>query len=59
MSDDPDGAYVVDRDCTVWLVVRDGGMATRAWYGGVVSIGITELERTLGPLSVLDLSGYR
>lgn len=42
--------YVIDRDATVWKVVRDGGMATRADYGGITSIGIQRLDDTLGPL---------
>lgn len=43
--------HVIDRDGLVWRVVRDGGMATRADYNGIVSIGIAVLEREHGPLT--------
>jgi len=42
--------HVIDRHGLVWRIVRDGGMATRAHYAGVVSIGIHTLEREHGPL---------
>lgn len=41
---------VSDRHGYIWRVVRDGGMATRAHYAGLVSIGIAALERESGPL---------
>jgi hypothetical protein len=50
----PDGAlpveHVADRHGYIWRVVRDGGMATRAHYAGVVTIGMAALERETGPL---------
>jgi hypothetical protein len=42
--------YVVDRHGHVWRVVRDGGMVTRADFGGIVSQGIASAEREHGPL---------
>jgi len=45
--------HVVDRYGYVWRLVRDGGMATRAHYAGLVSIGIAALERESGPLTNL------
>ena len=48
------GEYVVDRDGLVWRVVRDGGMATRADFTGIESIGIETLRSTKGPLTSLN-----
>jgi hypothetical protein len=45
--------HVIDRHGYVWRLVRDGGMATRAHYAGLVSIGIATLEREAGPLAAL------
>ena len=45
--------HVIDRDGFVWRLVHDGGMATRAHYFGIVSIGINTLERESGPLVTL------
>ena len=45
--------HVIDRDGLVWRLVHDGGMATRAHYGGIVSIGLNTLERESGPLVTL------
>lgn len=42
--------YVLDSDNTIWLVVRDGGMATRADYTGIISIGLHRLQDEHGPL---------
>lgn len=50
--------YVVDREHVVWKIVRDGGMATKADYNGITSIGIEELQRTKGPLVVFDAARY-
>lgn len=50
MSGFEQGEYVADRDGAVWLVVHDGGMATRATAVGAVSIGIVALEEQFGPL---------
>ena len=47
-------AHVIDRHGFVWRVVRDGGMATRADYTGITSIGIEELRATRGPLTDLE-----
>lgn len=47
------GDYVADRLGRVWLVVCDGGMATRAApesLSGVESYGIVALDRDHGPL---------
>lgn len=47
--------HVIDRYGQVWRLVRDGGMATRADYAGIVSVGIDHLERFAGPLvNLLD-----
>jgi len=55
MSEPPDAGqpieHVWDRHGYIWRVVRDGGMATRAHYAGIISIGIEELRRTSGPLA--------
>lgn len=51
--------YVVDRDDVVWLLVYDGGMATRATEDGVVTAGIAWLEETAGPLMPLDAAAAR
>jgi hypothetical protein len=45
--------HVIDRHGYVWRVVHDGGMATRAHYAGIISIGIAALEREHGPLVTL------
>lgn len=50
-----DGTYLVDRDGTVWLVVRDGGMVTRADYTGATSAGVNWLKENKGPVRVLDV----
>ena len=42
--------HVVDRLGRVWAVVRDGGMLTRADYGGIESVGIKFAEQSWGPL---------
>jgi hypothetical protein len=42
--------HVVDRDGLVWRIVRDGGMATRADFTGITSIGIETLRSLHGPL---------
>lgn len=47
-------AHVVDRHGYAWRLVRDDGMATRAHYSGIVSIGIAELDRQSGPLRPLE-----
>lgn len=49
-----DGTYLLDREGTIWIVVRDGGMVTRAEYAGAVSGGISWLEQAKGPLIVID-----
>lgn len=47
--------HVIDKDGLVWRIVRDGGMATRADYNGITSIGINVLEREHGPTTpVID-----
>jgi hypothetical protein len=46
--------HVLDRNGYIWRVVRDGGMATRAWDVGIISIGISALEREAGPLIYLE-----
>lgn len=51
--------YVIDRDCVVWLVVRDGGMVTRATHEGPISAGIQWLEDAAGPLLPFDPCEYR
>jgi len=51
VSDRWDDEHVIDRAGRVWLLVRDGGMATRATFTGVVSIGIAALEAEAGPLT--------
>jgi hypothetical protein len=51
--------HVVDRDGNVWLVVRDGGMVTRATATGPISAGIAWLEREAGPLLPFDPLAYR
>jgi hypothetical protein len=45
-----DDQYVLDTDNNVWLVVRDGGMVTRATDEGQISGGIEWLEINRGPL---------
>ena len=45
--------HVIDCDGLVWRLVRDGGMATRAHYSGIESIGIETLRATRGPLTNL------
>lgn len=55
----PATAHVVDRNGFVWRVVRDGGMATRAEYDRIVSIGIARLEAEAGPLLPFDAMAYR
>lgn len=51
--------HVVDARGNVWLLVRGGGMATRATYEGVISIGINTLEAEAGPLLPFDPKAYR
>lgn len=51
--------HVVDRLGDVWRVVRDGGMVTRADYGGIKSAGIEWLRAELGPLIAFDPITYR
>jgi len=51
--------YVIDRNGIVWVVVRDGGMVTRADYAGVTSAGIAWLESEAGPLLPFDPIAYR
>jgi hypothetical protein len=46
--------HVIDQNGYVWRLVRDGGMATRAHYAGIISIGIATLEREAGPLRRLE-----
>lgn len=53
-----DPKYVIDRNHEVWKIVRDGGMATKADYVGVTSIGIEMLRRTRGPLLPFDPKHY-
>jgi hypothetical protein len=55
----PEGTYVVDRNDIVWLIVRDGGMATRATATGIETAGIQWLENTAGPLVPFDPAAYR
>ena len=50
MSAHESDAYVLDRDGLIWRVVRDGGLATRADYAGITSIGMQFLEAMHGPL---------
>lgn len=45
--------HVIDKNGDVWRVVRDGGMLTRAHWGGIVSIGIETARIELGPLDTL------
>lgn len=51
--------HVVDRHGNVWRVVRDGGMATRAEFDRIVSIGIVALDAEAGPLLPFDAMAYR
>lgn len=46
--------HVLDQNGYIWRVVRDGGMATRAWDVGIISIGIRTLEREAGPLLYVE-----
>jgi len=55
MTDHFDDEYVIDRTGLVWLLVHDGGMATRADYAGITSIGIRRLELDAGPLHSLTV----
>jgi hypothetical protein len=49
--------HVRDRHGYIWRVVRDGGMATRSDYEGVISEGIDSLADRAGPLLRVDLMG--
>ena len=51
VSDRWDDEHAIDRAGRVWLLVRDGGMATRATFTGIISIGIAALEAEAGPLT--------
>lgn len=51
--------YAIDRDSIVWRVVRDGGMATRADYDGIISAGTTWLAKHRGPLVAFDPAAFR
>ena len=55
----PVNTHVVDRNGHVWLLVHDGGMATRATATGPISAGIAWLEETAGPLLPFDPIAYR
>ena len=51
-----EGTYVIDREGVVWMLVRDGAIATRADYSGAFSAGIQWLQQNLGPLLPFDPS---
>jgi len=46
--------HVVDIAGLVWTVVHDGGMVTRADYGGIHSAGVQWLWDNFGPLYPFD-----
>lgn len=49
--------HVCDRHGNVWRVVRDGGMVTRADYGGIETCGINYAESAFGPLRPVYVNG--
>jgi len=50
--------HVVDIAGLVWTVVHDGGMVTRADYGGIKSAGIQWLWDNAGPLYAFDAADW-